>query len=47
MAREDTRLDVDGQTITAVAGQRSSPKSHFANNAKMFFRAKTRGRKIT
>ena len=33
--------------IRAVAGQRSSPESRFANKIKMFFRAKTKTRKIT
>ena len=33
--------------IRAVAGQRSSPESGFANETKMFFRAKNIRREIT
>ena len=32
------------QQIRAVAGQRSSPESGFANKTKMFFRAKNKDR---
>ena len=32
----------NGKTIRAVAGQRSSPESSFANKTKMFFRAKNK-----
>ena len=35
------------EKIGAVAGQRSSPESCFANKTKMFFRAKLKKRQIT